>query len=908
MSPRPPSSFLLSRATNLYALQTRQASQPVTLSYRLNPVGDDCKLPEIKRAQSAVLNPKTLELLNVKATVKAQGSSLQAPQHQEVLPLSKIIVSSGPPGPLSAFLSSPSMSAAMPASVCVSDWIEVQRSDTALSAARVAVAHKPDRDAAPLLRGRSCIPPHLGPTRPPQRVYNEYAFVCLVLSPHKNPHPPSTRRRTLTRARRAHAHDHGGVAQERERDGRRPIAVVDHDHEAEVERRDVDEGGGIPSIPMPAHNPHRSSAAQRAALMARRASERTETHARGIGGVPIGSAGSDPCDGRDSESWDGSACATQRNSDFEYRGGYDEYATPPLQIRTSRRCGFDTGESADALVWGGSCVVGDKVGTKMSHPKDKGDVRARWLPDNDNMGHSCSPFKATSGHSFSLPKTMPRIWQSFVVNKGCPVKGVTAKCMWFPHVWNLAPSNQNQFRLTRNSISPGVTRDYLGRFRSGGWRSQGGASVFHDVLSPYRRSEVTILPQDKSCWPEGSIRASLTAQGALVATADALKIARVQECARFDLHQMSKNAADLFSYMIPYWNRDHVYTVWFCAAPSSERSLCCLALRSDELNASKPSPAVLAARSVSSMFFIAGFNILVPVTLDSTSIKDASLLRAFGQLYAGSSTSDSKALGGYLRDLSVSLPAERAAHNACFTLYITLFRLTDRFNLQLHYIFQYSTRPPLALFRRANGQYSGLSERVGKMMRFDIYLNSSVETFSMASNRTEALRTTQTNPSRRGAPLSWYFTASRAFECTKTHARGLGGVSIGSVDSEVLYGRDYERSDDGMRARGSASSQFPMSDFDFEYRAGGAASIPRREHGHARTGRVAACAAVRCVRDVRRMYAVHAVQRRYSLDCPEIPVPLRFSLGADTFWLEVVYLVWGLQVETGGGCPCTARE
>ncbi|KAJ7474089.1 hypothetical protein FB451DRAFT_1398094 [Mycena latifolia] len=112
MSPRPPSSFPLSRATNLYAFQTRQASQPVTLSYRLNPVGDDCKLSEIKRAQSAVLNPKTLELLNVKATVKAQGSSLQAPQHQEVLPLSKIIVSSGPPGPLSAFLLSPSMSAA----------------------------------------------------------------------------------------------------------------------------------------------------------------------------------------------------------------------------------------------------------------------------------------------------------------------------------------------------------------------------------------------------------------------------------------------------------------------------------------------------------------------------------------------------------------------------------------------------------------------------------------------------------------------------------------------------------------------------------------------------------------------------------------------------------------------------
>ncbi|KAJ7455153.1 hypothetical protein FB451DRAFT_1516876 [Mycena latifolia] len=45
-----------------------------------------------------------------------------------------------------------------------------------------------------------------------------------------------------------------------------PIAMVGHDREAEVERRDVDEGGGISSIPMPARNPHESSAALRAAL------------------------------------------------------------------------------------------------------------------------------------------------------------------------------------------------------------------------------------------------------------------------------------------------------------------------------------------------------------------------------------------------------------------------------------------------------------------------------------------------------------------------------------------------------------------------------------------------------------------------------------------------------------------
>ncbi|KAJ7443421.1 hypothetical protein FB451DRAFT_1376689 [Mycena latifolia] len=46
-----------------------------------------------------------------------------------------------------------------------------------------------------------------------------------------------------------------------------PIAVVDHDRAAEVERRDVDGGGGISSIPMHARNPHGSSTALRAALM-----------------------------------------------------------------------------------------------------------------------------------------------------------------------------------------------------------------------------------------------------------------------------------------------------------------------------------------------------------------------------------------------------------------------------------------------------------------------------------------------------------------------------------------------------------------------------------------------------------------------------------------------------------------
>ncbi|KAJ7472472.1 hypothetical protein FB451DRAFT_1175214 [Mycena latifolia] len=68
-----------------------------------------------------------------------------------------------------------------------------------------------------------------------------------------------------------------------------------------------------------------------------------------------------------------------------------------------------------------------------------------------------------------------------------------------------------------------------------------------------------VLPQDKPCRPEVSIKSSLKTQGALVATADTLKISRVQKCVRCNLHQMP---ADLFCCMLSY-----------CATPSSERSL-----------------------------------------------------------------------------------------------------------------------------------------------------------------------------------------------------------------------------------------------------------------------------------------------------------------------------------------------
>ncbi|KAJ7455149.1 hypothetical protein FB451DRAFT_1184476 [Mycena latifolia] len=84
---------------------------------------------------------------------------------------------------------------------------------------------------------------------------------------------------------------------------------------------------------------------------------------RGLGGVSIGSVDSETSYGRDSRmagrtrARSASAQFPGRDFDFGYRGGY-KYVVPSPQIRTSRRCGFDTGESADALVWRGSCVVG----------------------------------------------------------------------------------------------------------------------------------------------------------------------------------------------------------------------------------------------------------------------------------------------------------------------------------------------------------------------------------------------------------------------------------------------------------------------------------------------------------------------------------------------------------------------
>ncbi|KAJ7443444.1 hypothetical protein FB451DRAFT_1376699 [Mycena latifolia] len=105
--------------------------------------------------------------------------------------------------------------------------------------------------------------------------------------------------------------------------------------------------------------------------------------------------------------------------------------------------------------------------------------------------------------------------------------------------------------------------------------------VFHDVSSPYRRSEVTVRPQDKSCWPEVSIRASLKAQGGI-------HCGRLQDRKSLRMRPLrfasnEQNAADLFSYMIPYWNPGYVDTA------------ASMALGGDAFSIYQPFPALVAA-------------------------------------------------------------------------------------------------------------------------------------------------------------------------------------------------------------------------------------------------------------------------------------------------------------------------
>ncbi|KAJ7435761.1 hypothetical protein FB451DRAFT_1417877 [Mycena latifolia] len=184
---------------------------------------------------------------------------------------------------------------------------------------------------------------------------------------------------------------------------------------------------------------------------------------------------------------------------------------------------------------------------------------------------------------------------------------------------------------------------------------------------------------------------------------------------------------------------------------------------------------------------------------------------------------------------------------------ITPFRLTDRFGLRSHYIFQYFTRSPPALFRRVTGQYSTLNlsnapksrgglpcnpDRLIEMLRPAFMLHS--EALPRCPPTNSSLFASGTRSSR----CARFIEAQRASERKGTRVRGLGGVPIAGAPSDASYGHESERFDDGIRAR----------------EAGAAASIPEKARW---TGRIAACEAVHCPG------RAQSVRRRYSLDCAE---------------------------------------
>ncbi|KAJ7455191.1 hypothetical protein FB451DRAFT_1184517 [Mycena latifolia] len=410
--------------------------------------------------------------------------------------------------------------------------------------------------------------------------------------------------------------------------------------------------------------------------------------------------------------------------------------------------------------------------------------------------------------------------------------------------------------------------------------------VYQSVLKSSRRESCVFDA------PNSAINGCCILTKALVATADALKIARVQECARFDLHQMSKNAADLFrcehlgifstlhrptaaqplaqkrTYLVKGFRGD-AYNAFILpaillppnAAPKLERMLLWRSevMYAMHLNHSprfSPPPDHIRLRWRAAG--VPGEICVANIRVYSTCTRNMSPLRAFGLFQAGSSISDSK-LSEAICAMHITLPG----HFRCFSAVLPL--------------------------------------------------NGSMETFPMPSHRTEALRTIQTNPPHDSAPLSCYIAAARRGSASlpsdeQFHicARDLFAVSrrvlryhrAFCADSACLgtqrqscararRGADRERGFRGVVRTGVGAlgwrearagvSECAVSNWhsDFEYRGGYTyAARPLRIRARwycaicasrrcgfdteerARTGRIAACEDVRCARDVPRTRAV----------------------------------------------------
>ncbi|KAJ7472529.1 hypothetical protein FB451DRAFT_1175275 [Mycena latifolia] len=323
-------------------------------------------------------------------------------------------------------------------------------------------------------------------------------------------------------------------------------------------------------------------------------------------------------------------------------------------------------------------------------------------------------------------------------------------------------------------------------------REGGGGRAGHECVT----STVTVLPQDKSCWPEGSIRASLTARGARshCGTSQDRKspknvpAAICIKCEHMDifsaLHRPTlaqllaqkrtylvkgfrRDAYNAYysprfafpsNYMIPYWNAEHVCTV--VPLLDQNEGSASMVLGSDVCNASQSFPALLAGPRVITLDFtgellLECLEIFVLLTSDCALL--ASRMRVHCPLshyfmlnFRGASPKLSDAICMmYMYPLPPNAPHPQGKLPA--HLFLQVLSLT-------------SPVPNQITFGSATGQYSALSAQL-----YEDLLNT------LKSHGGPADHTGKSIAAQR---------AALTYELTQVQARDLGIAQIAEVNRE----------------------------------------------------------------------------------------------------------------------------
>ncbi|KAJ7472473.1 hypothetical protein FB451DRAFT_1175215 [Mycena latifolia] len=341
------------------------------------------------------------------------------------------------------------------------------------------------------------------------------------------------------------------------------------------------------------------------------------------------------------------------------------------------------------------------------------------------------------------------------------------------------------------------------------------SELFHALSSPYRHSEMTVLPQDTPCRPEVSIRASLKAQGGINAgrlvlvpirrSTDPLPRAYILKDLRGDAY----NALVLLpAILLPSHELRAQFTMLFLMLTAlntfqqrCKRLYCVVPVSTTRLfRVSRLLTAFTSSATPSSERSL-GFN--GALTLDFAGELPLECLAIFVPLMSDCTPLASRmrprcALSDYFMlnvQLTTSWLSEAISTvymclsppNAAPTSYIVS-------SSPLANVFSYSSTSLPALLRRAAGQYSGLITQLCEDLPTNLTSHGGLPYNPHGSSAVP-----------RAALMASIapFPRDLAFECTKTHVRGLGGVDRERGFQGVVRTRLSERSD------GSARAQFP---------------------------------------------------------------------------------------------------